>query len=240
VDKVAATIHCDAEGALVERSNRFLAIVDIEGADGRAERCKAHVHDPGRLLELLYLGNRLLLRRAGNPLRKTQWDVIAARCENDWILIHSGFHRYISDWLLSGPDNPFGTLDGITPEVTVGHSRLDFMAEDADGRTIGIEVKGCTLAVGGQALFPDAPTERGRKHVETLIELVEGGKRAGLLVLAFRPDAESFAPKADTDPRFADAFWRAVDAGVEVHVVKFRFDGEDVRLIGEIPVADRP
>jgi len=238
VDDVAATIHCDAEGALVERSNRFIAVVDIE-KDSGVSREKAHVHDPGRLLELLYPGNRLLLRRAGNPKRKTAWDVIAARHDDEWILTHSGFHREIADWLLSGRNGPFGQLVDLIPEVTVGHSRLDFMAEDTDGRSIGIEIKGCTLAIDGTALFPDAPTERGRKHVETLIDLVEGGKRAGLVILAFRPDAEAFAPKADTDPRFAEAFWRAVDAGVEVHVVKFRFDGEKVHFIGEIPVAVR-
>jgi len=239
VDDVAATIHCDAEGVLVERPNRFLAIVDIDGADGTVPGEKAHVHDPGRLLELLYPGNRLLLRRAGNPLRKTAWDVIAARHGEEWILIHSGFHREIAAWLLSSPDPPFGKLADIRPEVTVGHSRLDFMAMDKMGRTIGIEVKGCTLAIDGTALFPDAPTERGRKHVNTLIGMVESGDRAGLLVLVLGPDAERFAPKADTDPAFAEAFWKAVDNGVEVHAVRFGFDGENVHLMGEIPVTDR-
>ncbi len=239
MDEVAATVHCDAEGILVERSNRFLAIVDID-IEGDVSREKAHVHDPGRLLELLYPGNRLLLRKADNPDRKTGWDVIAARYEDEWILINSVFHRGIADWLLSKDDNPFGRLEGLTPEVTVGHSRLDFMAEDSEGTPLGIEVKGCTLAVDGTALFPDAPTERGRKHVETLIGLVRGGKRAGLLILVFRPDPMEFAPKDDTDPRFAEAFWRAVDLGVEVHPVKFGFDGGRVRYLGEIPVADHP
>ena len=114
MDSVAATIRCDAGGVLVERSNRFLAIVDIEGADD-SSRQMAHVHDPGRLLELLYPGNRLLLRRAVNPLRKTAWDVIAARHGDDWILIHSGFHRGIATRFLSSPDSPFGKLTDIRP-----------------------------------------------------------------------------------------------------------------------------
>jgi sugar fermentation stimulation protein A len=234
-----ANIPTDAEGTLVERGNRFLAVVDIYGIDETASRHEAHVHDPGRLEELLYPGNRVLLRRAGNPQRKTRWDVIAALHDDHWILIHSGYHREISTRILEKPGSPFGTPLEIRPEVTVGHSRLDFMLKDKDGNAIGVEVKGCTLAVDGVALFPDAPTVRGRKHVETLIDLVQGGSRAGLLILVFQPGALEFSPNEATDPAFAEAFWRAMDAGVEVHIVRIGFDGTEVTLDKEISVQER-
>ncbi len=227
-------LKSDAEAAFRRRPNRFLAVVDIEVEE--LKEIEAHVHDPGRLTELLYPGNRLLLRRAHGTSRKTKWDVIAARYEGKWIPVHSGLHRQISEWVLHGEHSPFGTVEEIRPEVTVGHSRLDFVLTLRDGRRLGVEVKGCTLAVDGTALFPDAPTERGRRHLETLMEIREEGGRAALMVLIFRPDARCFSPNGETDPKFAETFKRAVEKGVEVYPVVFRYDGERVEYVGRIPV----
>ena len=224
----------DSEGIFRSRPNRFLGIVDISGpVETKGEM--VHVHDPGRLEELLFPGNRILLKKASGKKRKTKWDVIAARFENEWILIHSGYHRAISEWMLREKHNPLGPLKDIRPEVTVGHSRLDFVCRDKDDRVIGVEVKGCTLAVDGVALFPDAPTERGRKHLETLIEMKRSGKRAALMVLVFRFEARCFSPNELTDPRFAETFRKAVKLGVEVYPLVFRYDGEKISYMGKIP-----
>jgi len=122
--------------------------------------------------------------------------------------------------------------------VTVGHSRLDFVLTDNRGTEIGVEVKGCTLAVDGVALFPDAPTERGRRHLEVLMDMKASGKSAALIVLIFRHDARCFRPNELTDPKFAETFHRAVSKGVDVFPVVFRYDGERVYFLGGIPVCD--
>ena len=224
---------CDAEGVLRERSNRFLAVVDIVGFGDNEE---VHVHDPGRLKELLYPGNRVRMKRAAGKKRKTKWDMIAARYGDEWILVHSGYHRAISEWVIRGEQSPFHGVANIRPEVTVGHSRLDFVLTDDGGKETGVEVKGCTLAVDGVALFPDAPTERGRRHLEVLMDMRANGKNAALIVLVFRHDAGCFRPNELTDPKFADVFRKAVKQGVDVFPMVFRYDGKWVRYMGEIPV----
>ncbi|MCK4717608.1 MAG: DNA/RNA nuclease SfsA [Thermoplasmata archaeon] len=221
----------DATGSLVSRPNRFLAIVDVDGL-GEQE---VHVHDPGRLKELLFPGNELLLRRAEGKKRKTKWDLIAARYEEQWVLVHSGYHRAISEWVLNSDISPFGHVEEIRPEVRIGHSRLDFVLTDR-GEIIGVEVKGCSLAIDDIALFPDAPTERGRKHLETLMEMKREGVRAALMVLVFRKDAGCFYPKEDTDPKFANTFWDAMEAGVEVYPLVFTYENGKIWYLHKIPV----
>ena len=224
---------CDAEGVLRERPNRFLAVVDIDGFGDNEE---VHVHDPGRLKELLYPGNRVLVKRAAGKKRKTKWDMISARYGQEWILVHSGYHRAISEWIIKGEHSPFHGVANIRPEVTVGHSRLDFVLDHEDGNETGVEVKGCTLAVDGVALFPDAPTERGRRHLDVLMDMKADGKNTALIVLVFRADARCFRPNELTDPKFAETFQRAVKQGVDVFPMVFRYDGKSVYYLGEIPV----
>ena len=226
-------IETDAQGTIVSRPNRFLTMVDIEGQEERA-----HVHDPGRLKELLYPGNSVLLKGVDKPGRSTKWDVIAAKWRTRWILIHSGYHREISERILRNRElNPFGKITQLKPEVVVGHSRLDYMAV-VNGLKTGIEVKGCTLAIDGKALFPDAPTTRGRKHLETLIEMKQNGMGAALLVLIFRTDAQSFGPNKETDPLFSETFWKAVDTGVDVKPVVLEYEGNNIFYKGTIPLED--
>jgi sugar fermentation stimulation protein A len=226
----------DAEGIFVDRPNRFLGVVDIIHPDVLMGE-RVHVRDPGRLKELLYRGNRVLLKRAEGEGRRTKWDLIAARGGDEWVLVHSGYHREISRRILENAEmSPLGPIASLRAEVSVGRSRLDFLVSKADGRDVWVEVKGCTLARSGVALFPDAPTERGRRHLRELIEIRDRGVDAAVMVLVFR-EAECFAPNAETDPEFASLFREAVDAGVEVHAVRLRY-GEDglLRYAGRIPV----
>lgn len=231
-------IPWDAKATFISRPNRFLGIVDITSPKKDKKRnVKVHVHDPGRLEELLYPGNRVLLRKAKNKNRKTKWDVIAAFYDGDWILVHSGYHRAIAEWVLnSNKVSPFGKVTNITPEARIGKSRLDFLLEKKNGKKTWVEVKGCTLARDGVALFPDAPTERGRRHLKTLIKLKKEGDDAAIIILVFRSDARCFAPNGETDPKFSDTFYKAVDTGVQVYPLVFKFENSTVYYINKIPI----
>jgi sugar fermentation stimulation protein A len=231
-------IPTDAEGKFIDRPNRFLSIVDIiQPAKSKAASVKVHVHDPGRLNELLFSGNYLMLKAASSKTRKTGWDAIAAMHDGKWILIHSGFHREITERLLNNSrTNPFGRLKSVQAEKKFGNSRLDFLLINEKDEEIWVEVKGCTLAVSGTALFPDAPTTRGTKHLESLIKICKQGKRAAVIILVFRDDAECFAPNKGTDPLFSKTFRKAEKAGVEVHPVLLKYENEYVSFIKEIPL----
>ncbi|MDP6627117.1 MAG: DNA/RNA nuclease SfsA [Methanopyri archaeon] len=233
-------VPVDAEGVLVERSNRFLALVDIDTGNVTLPSERVHVHDPGRLHELLYPGNRLLVRQASSEKRSTAWDLIAARYAEEWVLVHSGLHRALAERIIGDTTlSPFGPITEVRPEVTVGRHRLDFRLVRSDGSVLWVEVKGCTLAEDGVALFPDAPTVRGRKHLEILMDLADHGDSTAVMVLVFRPDARSFAPKADTDPAFAETFYRALDAGVQVVPIVLGYRSGTIVHIQRIPVRER-
>ena len=240
-------IHTDIEGTFIESPNRFLAIVEIE-ENGTKKQEKVHVHDPGRLEDVLYPGNRLLLRKAGNPNRKTGWDLIAGRIGEDWVLTNSAIHRQISEWVLEkGIIEEFRNVDRIIPEQKFGDSRLDFLLEESGGhdeyegdvKQTWIEVKGCTLAESGQALFPDAPTTRGRRHLDELIRAVDEGHGAALIVIVLRSEARCFGPNAKIDPDFAETFHRAVQKSVMVFPLRFSFKDNVLYYNSRIPLCEQ-
>lgn len=222
----------DAEGILRARPNRYLGIVDLPGQSG----VEVHIHDPGRLTELLWPGNRVLLKRISSAHRKTGWDVLAAWHANQWVLVHAGHHRKIAEALLQSDSSPFTRPFQLRAEVRHANSRLDFLLTNTGGGKIWIEVKGCTLAVDRVALFPDAPTVRGSKHLQSLIQICAEGQRAGLLILIFRQDVDYFKPNIATDPVFAENFWLAVQAGVAVHPVVLEYLGGEIRVVREVGI----
>ena len=234
----------DRMGIFRSRPNRFLGLIKLDEPDSSTtNEVYAHIHDPGRLKELLYPGNLVLLKKAVvRSKRKTVWDVLAAKFNGNWILIHSGYHRAIAEWVLTnGQILPFGNPRSITPEVSVGDSRLDFELIDQTGRRVLIEVKGCTLAENGVALFPDAPTARGRRHLDTLLaakQNASNGLECALVVLVFRPDAIRFMPNARTDPEFARLFYHAYFNGIEVYPLVFEYDSHRINYLHRISVSD--
>jgi len=219
------------EGIFKTRPNRYIAEVMI---DGKIE--VVHVHDPGRLKELLYEDNKCLVRYAASEKRKTDWDMIAAEKEGEYVLIHSGYHRYIAEALLSSPEwTPFDAVYPYKAEVKVGQSRLDFCLYKTESERIWLEVKGCSLSVEGVAQFPDAPTVRGRRHLEELISLKASGDRAAVLMIILS-DANAFEPKKDTDPKFYETFYRAMRHGVEVYPIRVAIDVEKQAVVYEDPI----
>lgn len=228
-------IPYDKKGVFVSRENRFLGKVSIEGT---SEERNVHIRDPGRLEEILYQGNKVLLKKAEKESRKTDFDIVAGKVQDNWILINSGYHREIAEKIFKDDAvNPIKGLISYKAEQMLGESRIDFLLETSD-KKIWLEVKGCTLTKNKTALFPDAPTERGKRHVEELNKVLEKGGHAALMVLVFRPDSECFKPNRATDPDFARVFEEAVEAGLEVHPIKLDYDGTAVEHIGEIPLCD--
>jgi sugar fermentation stimulation protein A len=231
-------INYDKVAILRSRPNRFLGIVDlVSPGKEKGKNVKVHIQDPGRLKELLYPDNKILIKRMYGEKRKTSWDVIAANFKGEWVLINSGFHRAISEWVINSDKvNPFGKIKEVFPEKKFGNSRFDFLLIKPGKKKMWVEVKGCTLAESGVAKFPDAPTTRGRKHLDELRVAKKKGDSAGVLILVFRKDAKCFTPHEKTDPEFAQAFRDAIDAGVKAHILKFKLKDSSLYFLNEIPV----
>jgi len=204
------------------RPNRFLLLADT--ASG--EEIEVHVPDPGRLKELLYQGNDLLVIPAQGNSRRTNWSLLGARDCTGWILVNTTFHSKIARILFTGPHSPFRSVKTLRAEVTAspGRSRFDFLLNG----DLWVEIKGCTLKTGNEARFPDAPTTRGVKHLMELAEMSLRGMKAAVVFLVFVRDVDFFSPNHDADPEFAIALQKAVEAGVAVYPVQLNFDGAEI------------
>ncbi|MDX8336513.1 MULTISPECIES: DNA/RNA nuclease SfsA [Cetobacterium] len=219
-------IDIDEIGEFIDRPNRFTANLKLKNE----EIVTAHVHDSGRIKELLYPGNKVLLRKAKNiENRKTLWDVIAAYSNNEEVLINSSIHRYIIDnYLKNEKVSIFGKLDLIKPEVKYGNSRLDYLIEK-NGEKIYIETKGVSLSINKIATFPDAPSIRATKHLNELIEVKKSGYRAAVILIVLK-DSDFFIPNNETDPMFYKTFYKAIEAGVEIYPLLFTCKNGDIFL----------
>lgn len=229
--KFIYNIPTDEEATFLERPNRFIA----KAIRDNGEEIICHVHDSGRLPELLYNGNRIKIRKAANPERKTAWDVISAKGGDEDVLINSAFHRYISEKLLKDFEiSPFGFIDELKAEVKYGKSRIDYKLLK-DGKEIWVEIKGVSLSINREAQFPDAPSERAQKHLTELMELVEKGHRAAVVLLVLR-DSYGFRPKFETDPKFNDLFYLAMEKGVEIYPIQLEYKDNNINFLGKIDI----
>lgn len=221
-NKVILKIEGDVEGTFIERPNRFISLVRINEHEEYA-----HVHDPGRLRELLYPGNKVLLKKYVGGKRKTKWEVLAAKKGSRWVFVNSKFHREISERILRDEKlSPIGMVEELLPEVKVGNSRIDFLAIK-NGKKVWVEIKGCTLEKNGVALFPDAPTERGRRHVEELLNMKNNGDNAALIFLVF-VNASCFRANQETDEKFSHSLRKAMKSGVSVYPLLLNYDGKEI------------
>ena len=195
----------------VARRNRFAALVRL---GGREE--VVHVKNTGRLGELLLPGASVALTPGDSPGRKTRYDLVSVLKPGlGWVNIDSqACNRVAAEWLAAKPA-PFADVQMIRPEYRYGDSRFDFYME-GPGRRILMEVKGCTLERGGVGYFPDAPTERGVKHLRELIRAAGEGYAAYLAFVIAMPGVKLVLPNIKTHPAFAEALSDAVSAGVRV------------------------
>jgi len=209
----------------IERPNRFLARLRIEG-----EIIEAHVPDPGRLKELLLPEAEVLVRYHPSPSRKTEYTLTLVRKDEVWVSVNSTLpNRFVHRLLEENRLPEFADYPTISPEVSHGNSRFDFRLENGNGM-YWIEVKSVTLVSDHVGLFPDAPTSRGTRHVNHLVELLERGDRAGVLFIVQRPDAEVFAPNWITDPDFSSALKEGHDRGLKITVYTTRVEPAGIAL----------
>ena len=192
--------------AFLERPNRFIARVEL---DGKMET--VHVKNTGRCRELLIPGSKVWLTRSGNPARKTKYDLVAVRKGNGILFnIDSQAANTVTlEWLREQE------WDEIRPEYTYGASRVDFFMRKGVEKYL-MEVKGCTLERDGIGFFPDAPTERGAKHVRELMHAAAEGYHAILAFVIQMDGVYEVRPNRETDPAFADALEEAAWHGVSI------------------------
>lgn len=197
------------KGKFISRPNRFIAIVEI---DGREE--VVHVKNTGRCRELLVPGATVYLEDTENPARKTRYDLVAV--EKGDLLINMDSqapNKIFYEWAKAS--GFFGSITLLKPEHTYKSSRFDCYIE-ADGRRIFIEVKGVTLEEDGIVRFPDAPTERGVKHLRELSRAVAEGYEAYAFFIIQMSPVRHFEPNRQRHPQFADALRDAAESGVKI------------------------
>lgn len=218
------------EGRFRRRPNRFIAHIEI---DGREELC--HVKNTGRCKELLLPGAVVFVQEAEHGKRKTNYDLIAVRKGERLINIDSQVpNRVFREWVL-GSDH-FPGLSLIKPESRYGNSRFDFYMEAADRRIL-VEVKGVTLEEEGAALFPDAPTQRGLKHVDELCRAVAEGFEAYLVFIIQMRSVRYFAPNHKTHPAFGEALLRAATHGVNIIALDCEVTPDSIFARDFVPLA---
>lgn len=203
-------------GIFKSRSNRFLAEVETEG-----ETVSCHVKNTGRLKELLIPGTGVWVQHCDRAERKTKYSLIAVEKFSETmgkVLVNidsQAPNEAAAEWVKSGADGHFQEIAGLRREAKFGKSRFDLYFK-GDGRPCFMEVKGVTLEAGGAAKFPDAPTERGIKHVEELVMALKAGYESYLLFVIQMKGIGSFSPNEDTHPAFGEALRAAKRAGVHI------------------------
>ena len=213
----------------VSRPNRFVAQVEQKG---RQEVC--HVKNTGRCKELLVPGAELYVQRSDNPARKTALDLISVKKGEQWVNMDSQApNKVAEEWLKAGG---LGYKDiYVKPECRYGNSRFDFYLE-YEGRKAFMEVKGVTLEEDGVARFPDAPTERGVKHIEELMRCMENGYDAYICFVIQMKGVTRLEPNDRTHPAFGEALRRAAKAGVQVLAYDCLVKPDELRIDRKIEV----
>jgi len=214
------------------RVNRFLVKLTING-----KPVFAHLGNSGRLEDLLVTNTHVLIKKASRSRkRKTSYDVIAVRYANFWVLVDSKFHNIItSKLLILGLINDLKGYKILRKEFNINDVRIDFLLEKNNEKCL-LEVKGCTLVKKRIALFPDAPTERGRRQLELLTEMRKKNFHTAILFLVLREDADAFSPNWNIDPDFSEKLKLAQSTGVKVLACLVKFDGKNITFVKELPV----
>lgn len=219
----------------VRRPNRFQGYVEYEG-----ETIMTHVPNTGRVKEILIPGARVILRKEDNPNRKTAFSLIAAYKGDALINIDSQIpNKVAEEALLAGHIPELREYTKVSREKFYGKSRFDFLLERPDGKKYYLEVKGVTLESQGIASFPDAPTERGTRHVEELISAKKEGHGAGVLFVLQMDRMKAFTPAYEQDPLFSAMLYKARKEGVDLFAYDCRITETSLDLSKAVPVLFR-
>ncbi len=219
-------------GTLIKRYKRFLADIKLDNG----EEVTAHCTNSGSMKSCLENGAEVYLTPVTDSKRKTRftWEMI--KINGDWVGINTGNPNKIAfEAILKGEIPGLENYSTVMREVKFGDSRFDVFAENESEKCF-VEVKNVTLKEGKYALFPDAVTTRGQKHLKTLIEVKKQGMRAVMLYIVQRTDVEIFAPATEIDPDYAKALKEAVLNGVEVIAMQAKVTPEKIELVKKLPV----
>lgn len=217
----------------LRRVNRFIA--DIELSDGQV--VQAHLANTGRMQELLRPGVAALVRPAKNPARKTAWDLLAVDYAGSWVCLAAAWaNDFMRKWLSKGRIAGFYDWKQIEWEKKIGNSRFDFAVTLQSGERWLLEVKSVNYVIDGHALFPDAPTTRGRRHVEELLALREQGWQVGIFFVTMGQPVIDVGFNAENDPEFARVMQRAIAEGADVRAFSAEILPPDVYFRGERPI----
>ena len=209
------------QAVFIDRPNRFIANVDING-----HRETVHVKNTGRCKELLIPGCEVWLNAPGTPNRKTTYDLVAVRKDNGILfnIDSQAPNKVVKEWLQSQD------YDTVVSEYTYGNSRIDFYMTQGSEEFL-MEVKGCTLEVDGIGYFPDAPTERGVKHLRELTKATKEGYKSILAFVIQMDGVSEVRPNTKTHPEFGTALAEAKAAGVEILFLKCHVEPNLLEII---------
>jgi len=221
------------EAIFLSRPNRFVAWVELVGG----HVVKAHVGDPGRMVDLLVPGRRAYVRHVPSTTRATEYDLMLVEYQGILVSVNTLMPNRLAAAALRGRRwEEFATCNAVRAEARRGRSRFDFELADGTGGRVIVEVKSVGLMRDGIGWFPDAVTARGRRHVEELAALRREGTRTAIVFIAQRPDVEAIRSAADIDPAFAEALRRASADGVELYGWRCAVSRSGIRLDRRVPV----
>lgn len=221
-------------GTFIRRDNRFQAAVLVGGAEA-----KAHVPNSGRLGDLFIPGQTIWLTPQSTDQRKTAYDLVLVEHASVLVSVDARLpNRLFLEALTSGIISGL-SFSQVRAEIRLGDSRFDFCLIDEVGN-YWVETKSVTLVENGCALFPDAPTSRGRRHLRALIQALEHGDKGAVIFVVQRPDARSFSPNQMVDAGFARSLQEAVASGVDVRAFCCQVSLEEIYIRDEIPVVFAP
>ena len=216
-------------GKFLARPNRFIAHVEIAGREEIV-----HVKNTGRCKELLLPGATVYVQHFPEGKRKTKYDLIAVEKQNLLINMDSQApNKVVQEWLIE--QEPFGKITYLKPECKHGDSRFDFYLE-TEAKKMFIEVKGVTLEENGVVLFPDAPTERGVKHVQELCHSLEQGYEAAIIFVVQMSGSRYFTPNRRTHAAFATALEQAAASGVQLMALTCAVTPDSLIINGTLPI----
>ncbi|GAB6137488.1 DNA/RNA nuclease SfsA [Halanaerobaculum tunisiense] len=218
-------------GRLIERSNRFVAKVNLEG-----EKVKAYVPNPGRLEELMLPEAKVFVKYKAKPGRTTDYDLLLIEHQGELVSLDTRLpNKLVAKGLEEDYFPQFRAYSEIIAEYTIGDSRLDFLLRNKEEECL-IEVKSVTLVEDNVAKFPDAPTKRGRRHLEELIAASDKGYRSIVLFVIQRENIDYFTPCRRIDLELADKLEAAREAGVEIYAYACETNRDRIKLDKEIEV----
>lgn len=219
------------QGRLLRREKRFTVHVDLDGRE-----VAAHTNNSGSMLGLTRPGAEVLLSPAPGAHRKLAWTLELVRLSGFWVGVNTATpNRLLAAAHAAGLLPETRGYPEYRAERRAGGSRLDALLEGPAGR-LWVEAKNVTLAEAGAALFPDAPTERGRRHLAELMALARQGARVACFFLVQRPDAACFGPAGVIDPDYARLFRQALAAGVEAWPYRARITPQGIGLGARLPL----